>query len=307
MAHNLGFSIATPPGPHGLDEALALVFSRFDPEQAAEYEAIYRAALQEGTLRPEWVLEARHAGRLLGAAIYQLQPGRTALVWPPRLARKAPRRVAVSLMATMVECLKRNDIRLATSLLNRVDPEERQLLGISQFKHIAELIYLVGFRQDFPASPPQTELDFEAYSPQNHSRLASVVQATYEASLDCPALDKARDIEDVLTGYRGAGRFVPDHWAIVRHQQKDVGCVLLADHPQEDSCELVYMGITAPMRGRGWGRQVVRWAQWRTREAGRSRLVLAVDAANYPAVALYTSLGFSAWDRRQCYARLLGA
>lgn len=306
MAHQRGFSIATPALPAARREALDLVFSRFDAQQAAEYRAIYEGAIEEGTVRPEWVLEARGADRLLGAALYHLQPGRTALVWPPRLAPKAPPSVLASLMTTMVECLQSSGVRLATALLHRVEPEDGQLLGDWQFTHIADLIYLVSFRQDFPFSPPPTELDFEAYGPQNHARLANVVQATYEASLDCPALDGVRDIEDVLAGYRGAGRFVPDHWAIVRHQGKDVGCVLLADHPRQDSCELAYMGITAPVRGRGWGRQVVRWAQWRTRQAGRGRLLLAVDAGNAPALAMYADVGFFAWDRRQCYARVLG-
>ncbi len=284
-----------------------MVFSRFDPQQAAEYRAIYEAAIQEGIVRPEWVLEARDGGRLLGAALYQLQPGRTALVWPPRLSPQAPPSVAGSLMAEMIARLQSGAVRLANTLLSQVEPEERQLLNSWQFVYIADLIYLVSFRQDFPFSEPTEDLQFEAYDPESHSRLARVVLATYEGSLDCPALDGVRDIEDVLAGYRGTGNFQPDHWAIARHQGQDIGCVLLADHPREDCCELVYMGIAAPGRGRGWGRQLVRWAQWRARLAGRSRLVAAVDAANHPALAVYASLGFTAWDQRHCYAKVFPA
>lgn len=307
MARKPAFTIAAPMTASALGDALALLFSRFEGQQATEYQTIYEAAIQEGTVRPEWVLEAREAGHLLGAALYQLQPGRTALVWPPRLAREAPPSAAEHLMAELIRRLQLAEVRLANTLLNPVQPEEHRLLATWQFAYIADLIYLVSFQQDFPFSKPVADLEYEAYDCVNHSRLARVVLATYEGSLDCPALDGVRDIEDVLAGYRGTGTFQPDHWAIVRHQGQDVGCVLVADHPREDCCELVYMGVTAAARGRGWGRQLVRWAQWQTRQAGRCRLVAAVDAANHPALDVYASLGFSAWDRRQCYARVFSA
>jgi ribosomal protein S18 acetylase RimI-like enzyme len=79
----------------------------------------------------------------------------------------------------------------------------------------------------------------------------------------------------------------------------------LADHPQEENWELVYMGLVPSARGNGWGREVVRHAQWLTRQAGRPRLVLAVDAANHPAVAMYTCAGFRAWGRRRVYLKAL--
>jgi RimJ/RimL family protein N-acetyltransferase len=51
---------------------------------------------------------------------------------------------------------------------------------------------------------------------------------------------------------------------------------------------------------------MVRYAQWRAGQAGRARLVLAVDAANGPAIRLYAAAGFQAWDRRTVYARIFG-
>ena len=39
--------------------------------------------------------------------------------------------------------------------------------------------------------------------------------------------------------------------------------------------------------------------------ADRPKLVVAVDAANDPAIAVYTSVGFHAWDRRTVYVKLL--
>ena len=73
----------------------------------------------------------------------------------------------------------------------------------------------------------------------------------------------------------------------------DVGCLLIADWPQNDQWELIYMGVVPEARGRGYGVAVVRQAQWLAGCAGRQRLVLAVDTANEPAMRVYAAAGFS--------------
>jgi hypothetical protein len=81
--------------------------------------------------------------------------------------------------------------------------------------------------------------------------------------------------------------------------------LLLADHPDDDQWELVYMGIIPAARGRGWGLQITRHAQWLTGCAARRRLILAVDAANQPAVAMYAAAGFQTWNRRSAFVKSL--
>jgi hypothetical protein len=49
----------------------------------------------------------------------------------------------------------------------------------------------------------------------------------------------------------------------------------------------------------------VRRAQSLAAEAHATCLLLAVDAANEPAVAMYAAAGFAAWDRRSVLVRLL--
>ncbi len=85
------------------------------------------------------------------------------------------------------------------------------------------------------------------------------------------------------------------------------GCLLLTDHPEHKQWELVYVGLSAEFRGRGWGVEAVRRAQSLagTRPACHGCLLLAVDAANEPAIAMYGEAGFTAWDRRSVLVRLL--
>ena len=78
-----------------------------------------------------------------------------------------------------------------------------------------------------------------------------------------------------------------------------IGCLLLADHPQDNQFELVYMGIVPQARGQRFGADVTRQALWLTGAAGRRQLVLGVDAENEPALQIYEQLGFTEWDRRR--------
>ena len=98
--------------------------------------------------------------------------------------------------------------------------------------------------------------------------------------------------------------------------QRDIGCLIMADHLLERNCELVYMGIVPEARGLARGVEIVRFAQW---HAGQSkiaegnaeqnvklaadRLVLAVDVANSPAIRMYAAAGFQTWDRRSVFLR----
>ena len=137
------------------------------------------------------------------------------------------------------------------------------------------------------------------------TRLISLMDRTYKDTADCPALNGIRETSDVVDGYRAVGRFSPDLWLLVRHADQDIGCLLLTDHPDDHALELVYMGIVPESRGRGFGIEIVRYAQWVTRTHGRQRLLLAVDAANAPAIEIYAAAGFISWDRRSVMVNVL--
>jgi ribosomal protein S18 acetylase RimI-like enzyme len=96
-------------------------------------------------------------------------------------------------------------------------------------------------------------------------------------------------------------------WLIAQLCNEDIGCLLLADHAPEPIWELVYMGIVHEARGRSLGLEMTRYAQWLARRENVERLVLAVDAGNEPAVAMYAAAGFTCWDRRSVFMRLLRA
>ncbi len=82
---------------------------------------------------------------------------------------------------------------------------------------------------------------------------------------------------------------------------------LLTAYREPPVWELIYQGIVPSARGRGLGTDVTRHAQWLAGQAGIQQLVLAVDAANEPALGVYAAAGFRAWESRWVFARLLSA
>lgn len=319
-------------------EALRLVFSDLGEEdriaRVQEHLDIPGDSEQSARSQEQEILLAcfQHE-RLLGAVLGRTQAGRTAIVWPPRLVAGQPPEIADSLLGAASERLARCSVSMAHALLDAVSEADDKTLRGGGFEPLAKLLYMFCARDDFPnARPSQSRpgeikhegtearrkevggkergckgvgdrLDFEPYNAANHDRLIQVVENTYIQTLDCPRLNGVRRIEDVLAGYRDTGQFDPSRWLIVRHQCQDVGCLLMADHPEHGSGELVYMGIIPSARGHGWGREITQHAKWLTAVQNRPRLVLAVDAENQPAIDMYTSVGFRAWEKRTVYAK----
>lgn len=243
-------------------------------------------------------------GKATGAVWAQLQPGRTAVLWPPALADASDTVAGSALMDVACHFLETHDLSLAQSALNGHHDPRAAYLRRARFQPLVDLAYLVATRDAFPGFPLQSRLQFEAYRPAMHQRFASVVTRTYHDTLDCPRLNGVRHIEDILEGYRATGDFLPSRWMLVRRASQDIGCLLLADFPRTDHMELVYMGLVPEARGNAYGAEIARHALGLARVAGRSQMVLAVDQQNTPAMAMYARVGFVAWEERAVYIRV---
>jgi ribosomal protein S18 acetylase RimI-like enzyme len=293
-----------PVSPEDRSAALDLTFSPLPPEgRSRQIETILSASATDKLLW-EGLLGAYRGGRLVGAAFSQILPGKTAQVWLPSLLQNEATNIAVGLLQATVGRLDLCQIRMAQILLESATAEQEKIISQGGFVYLTDLLYLACLKDDFPHAPLPTALEFEAYNSQNHDRLARIVDATYQDTLDCPKLNQVRQLDDVLAGYRATGEFSPGRWLIVCYENRDVGCLLLADHPRYENMELVYMGVIPAVRGRHWGTDIARHAQWVARQAGRLRLVLAVDASNLPAIEMYASVGFRTWDQRRVYYQI---
>lgn len=234
-------------------------------------------------------------GATLGAVWAQLRSGDAAIVWPPQWTTPPAAAEPDPLVVALLRALAARGVTAAQSLVSDRDSLEATTLLRCGFRHLADLRYLSAPAVVRAAAGP---LEFTPIAAANAERLAAVVEQTYCGTLDCPALDGLRPTADVLAEYRTIGAGGDSMWRLIRHQGRDVGCLLLADHPAQDQVELVYMGLVPEVRGRSWGDVTVGEALRMAQQRGRSQVVLAVDAANHPAVAMYERAGFTSFDER---------
>jgi ribosomal protein S18 acetylase RimI-like enzyme len=287
-----------------LRDALAIVLRDLAPEQR---EPIIRHAVMEAgeTARHGPLMIARRGQDICGAAWGQLQPGKTAIFWVPQLVARIDTSVAEGLALETVQALEAFGVAMTQTLLIDRSAPIVPLLESAGFNYLADLLYLSGdaLRN---VGPPSDDLEFVAFHETQRSRLIDLLEQTYLDSHDCAAMNGKRDIDDVLDGYRGTGNYRPENWLIVREGARDVGALLLADEPVAGHLELIYMGVAPQARGRGVGNQIARQALRIAGRAGRDRVLLAVDAANGPALAMYGRAGYTTWDRRTVFVRFRG-
>jgi GNAT superfamily N-acetyltransferase len=283
--------------------ALEMVFGYLPPaDREEQVESALFTPVSGGT-NHGGLLGAYRGNRLCGAIFANIMPGKTAQVWLPRLENDEPSATALELLQAIDVWLEEQCVELAQAIFERVSEAEERLLLQAGYVYLSDLLYLASPAEQFPENLPASQLEFTPYDPSRHEKLKSVIEATYLQTLDCPKLNDLRDMEEVVEGYRTSGVFLAKLWSLVRHEGKDIGCLLLVDHPEYDNVELVYMGVVPTARGRGRGMEIARFAQWQTKRQARARIVVAVDAMNEPAVRMYSAVGFQAWDRRRVYFR----
>jgi mycothiol synthase len=290
--------------PQRASEALSLALCELAPSQRREIAGAWLCAADPDCLANEPLFIALRGEQLCGAAWGQTQAGNIAVFWPPKLIAGEDRDTGCRLAERVVEALDDANVEMTQILIPSDDPDVYRVLQHTNFRQLADLLYLTCEFERFPrAASVPAELDFESYEGSHRARLMRLIDRTYEGTLDCTALNGVRSVADVVTGYEATGVFPPQNWVIVRADSADVGVLLLADHPRARHWELMYMGLAPEARGRGWGRHITQHALWLARQADVERIVLAVDAVNEPALRMYSSTGFEMWDRRTVYVR----
>jgi ribosomal protein S18 acetylase RimI-like enzyme len=268
-----------------------------------------------------WVAHGRNS-QVIGALLTQRLPGRMAAVWAPEV-RPTWRRAAVAseLLQAALTDLRARGFLLAQAVLDE-SAGQRAVRDLARggMPRVTELLYLeretavplqAEPRSRLTGARPEVAFDqgsieWRPFEPRHEADFRAVLQATYVGSLDMPELDGARDLDDIMASHRAAGRFDAEHWQLgTIPGRPDVAAVLLmADIPDRDVWEIVYLGLTPPARGHGLGRAVIRRAL--TLAAPHvARVELAVDRRNIPATKLYQETGFLVRDRRTVHLAIL--
>jgi ribosomal protein S18 acetylase RimI-like enzyme len=230
---------------------------------------------------------------VLSALLPVISPGRTVLLLAPSSAQgKATEAGTRQLIGPMCAYCAGLDLCLAQTLVDAQDPALERAFVDEGFTRMAELYYL----QAHPpagagaaAVDPPAGLSWVMYSPEAHDAFGRAILDSYQESLDCPALNGRRDIEDIVAGHKASGAFDPALWFLLRDDAtgRSLGVLLLGHGPRGDAMELVYLGLSPAARGRRLGELMMRQALGAVARRGLARLCLAVDARNTPALKLY--------------------
>ncbi len=247
-------------------------------------------------------------GNQIQSAILPLvSPGRTVLLFVPPY-RKDPSFAHATHLVINAACdaAAASGIQIAQVLSEVHDEGIIATLSPAGFTKLAELMYMHSpVRKGREDAPLPTGMGWKTYCAANHNVFAQTILASYQDSLDCPALNGVRNIEDVINGHRATGEFSPQLWRVLHHNDVPLGVVLLSGVPRSDAIELVYLGLTPQARGRGIADLILRHAQALVSASPYARLSLAVDAANTPALKLYWRHGFAAICRKTAMLKLL--
>jgi len=134
--------------------------------------------------------------------------------------------------------------------------------------------------------------------------LLEALEHTYLQTLDCPELCGLRETVDVVDSHRSTGAFDPALWWLVHLDGRPHGCALFNRCPEQRTIELVYLGLSPQLRGKGLGKWLLRQGIEAAREGNPGwAMTCAVDHRNTPALGLYRALGFRSFGDRTALVR----
>lgn len=183
------------------------------------------------------------------------------------------------------------------------------------FQKVGDLAYL---RRDMqPLEPPASQSwpdgvtvrNVRGMRPGDEDRglLIEALDRTYEDTRDCPELCGLRETGDVLDSHQCTGEWSPRLWWLVFHEAQPHGCVLFNRVPEQGSVELVYLGLSPRLRGKGLGGRLMTMGLEAALRTDATQVTCAVDLRNAPALKLYGGLGFKEFGRRVAMVKPIGA
>lgn len=255
---------------------------------------------------------ADRSGALVSACTCLESPGRTAMLFLPdgRIEPASPH-IAAELATAVAEAMADRGVVLLQCLLAPEDAINAAALRRAGFHELAELFYLEWNTPldtsslRVPASRGDDGLEWATFAVNTECEFREVISSSYEGSLDCPSLSRLRTLDDTMISHKSSGRFDPKRWLLLRANGRAVACNLLCENPLRPVLEIAYMGVRSDARGHGFGRTILRAGLALAHHAGFTRVTLAVDASNTPAMQLYRSEGFHETMRRRAFVRAI--
>jgi GNAT superfamily N-acetyltransferase len=265
--------------------------------------------------------------RVRQACLPVLGSGRTAMIFVSEpvatgepggeAVARAERAACVRAACEFLGREKSQEVKVAQGLPERKEQWSMQALVDAGFTNVGCLSYLrrsISDRTGSVAEPvvwptgvtvvPLTGVDAEKWD----STLITALNRTYMETMDCPELCGMRTTADILASHKATGEFDPALWWVFLLKGEPHGCLLLTRCPEQRTLELVYLGLSPELRGKGLSHA----ALWMGIQAAKAScagwtVACAVDLRNAPALKVYGRLGFRSFSERTAMVRVIGA
>jgi mycothiol synthase len=281
--------IIRPSTAADLEPALRLILS--PPGSAADAKSIQEFIVftHDRGIGFDGLHVALQGAKTVSAMLPIISPGRTMLLLCPSGGQgKVTDAATGQLIDPVCQYGRTHDIELAQTLVDPQDTALEQTFSAGGFTRMAELHYLHGQASADAAMPRLPDgLAWTTYSAETRALFGQTILDSYQNSLDCPALNGRRSIDDIIAGHQASGSFDPQLWFLLREGETALGVLLLSESLRSDAVELVYLGLSPAARGRKLGELMMRQTFAMVAQRKLPRLCLAVDSLNTPALKLY--------------------
>ena len=245
--------------------------------------------------------------QIAGALVWRLGEDSTAYVWCPVASPDVVRGNAAlaesvyrGLLSEVIRLADHNNSWFSQCLLGSSRIAERNTMLQNGFDHIASLRLL---RREFRSSLTATHVSANTVEvhmvdlPADTGRMASLLEATWQHSLDCPQVNGHR------TGVEAVNFRTIDETRCSRiYHQNGIDIGILTTSHNDKWLSVEYMGVVPSARGKGFGKHIIEDAI-QIAAAQKLGVELSVDAANEPACRIYSELQFATKRRLEVLGR----
>lgn len=305
MIDAAGAIVTVSPDRHR--EAIAVLLSQGRDGQAAARRFLDYARENSVPLDAMWASVGAR-GEIQATVLGVPSPGRTAMIFSTRPGRLEDAAGIGRLIDHACRALREKQVELAQALLEPGDSVARASYLAAGFTLLAQLSYMQRPIRRTDASltaDVAAGYSIESYQPHQRDELLSLLDATYEDTLDCPGLVGLRETNDILQGHEGVGDASDREWLMLRESGAARGVLMLNPSKAADSVELVYLGLAPEARGKRLGSALLRTGLARLARRPEKLVTLAVDQQNQQALALYERTGFHVVLERMAMIRSL--
>ncbi|MFN8855445.1 MAG: GNAT family N-acetyltransferase [Planctomycetaceae bacterium] len=301
-----------PADPRTITPALSLLYGRWpDLERNLRVqEALQSVASQKLDLEHLVVACRQGSSAVLGAALAVVRPGREAIVWLPGVAAgESTDGVAGLLLTVLARRLDRAGVVCSVAFVDPHQAEDRKRLAFAGYPGIADLCLMqteVSSTTAAPSAFTRIPMEIIPWSEQRAGEFARVIEQTQKEGSDCPEVGAFRTGDDVIASHASGAPPEPGLWQVYCRpgETQPSAILLLGATGRSDEFEIQYLGVVPEARRRGFARQLLIHARMVSLARGKTRLNVAVESRNLPALSLYTADGFHETRRYAIHLRL---